>query len=314
MAVYTQLEHLPIFKNPVLTIGSFDGVHEGHQAILKKVVSLAQKIKGESILITFDPHPRKIIHPDQKLGLLTDKDKKIKLITALGIDHIVFAPFTRDFSMLSAEDYVMNFLVKNFHPHTIVLGYDHHFGHSREGNIDLLKKLIGDKVKIEEISAQLIDNAAVSSTKIRKALEKGKVEEAQEMLGRVFSFKATVVHGNKLGRKLGFPTANLQMKDPDVLLPKPAIYAVLIKVGHQLYKGMMNIGYRPTVTTERTLCLEVNIFDFNQDIYGQEVEVYFKNYIREEEKYETLDLLIQQLKEDERISRELLRDELLNWY
>lgn len=308
MAVFHGLKNLTKFKNPVLTIGSFDGVHKGHQVILKKVAALANAIDGESILITFDPHPRKIIHPDLKLGLLTDAAQKIELITQLGMHHIIMVPFTRDFSMLSAEAYITDFLIKNFNPHTIVLGYDHHFGHSREGDINLLKKLVGDKVNIEEIPAQLIDEAAVSSTKIRTDLLSGKIAEANEMLGRPFSFKATVVHGEKLGRKIGFPTANLKLNDSDILLPKPAIYAVLVKVNSVIYKGMMSIGYRPTVTDENRLTLEVNILDFSDDIYGQTIEVDFIAYIREEEKYDNLDLLIEQLEMDELETRKILQD------
>ena len=306
MAIFHGLKNLSQFKNPVLTIGSFDGVHEGHQVILKKVVSLANAIDGESILITFDPHPRKIIHPDQKLGLLTDAAQKIELITQLGMHHIIMVPFTRDFSMLSAEEYITDFLIKNFQPHTIVLGYDHHFGHSREGDINLLKGLIGEKVNIEEIPAQLIDEAAVSSTKIRSALLTGKIAEANEMLGRPFSFKATVIHGEKLGRKIGFPTANLKLNDSDMLLPKPAIYAVMAKVNSLVYKGMMSIGYRPTVTDENILTLEVNILDFSENIYGQTIEVDFIAFIRDEEKYDNLDLLIEQLKDDEIQTRMIL--------
>lgn len=308
MAVFHGLKNLTKFKNPVLTIGSFDGVHKGHQVILKKVAALANAIDGESILITFDPHPRKIIHPDLNLGLLTDATQKIELITKLGMHHIIMVPFTRDFSMLSAEEYITEFLVKNFNPHTIVLGYDHHFGHSREGDINLLKKLVGDKVNIHEIPAQLIDEAAVSSTKIRTDLLTGKIAEANEMLGRPFSFKATVIHGEKLGRKIGFPTANLKLNDSDILLPKPAIYAVLVKVNSEAYKGMMSIGYRPTVTDENRLTLEVNILDFSEDIYGQTIEVDFIAYIRDEEKYDNLDLLIQQLKKDEMETRRILKD------
>lgn len=306
MAIFKDLTKLPDFRKPVLTIGSFDGVHEGHQVILKKVASLANSIGGESILITFNPHPRKILHPDQELGLLTDPEQKIKLITSLGIDHIIMVPFTRDFSLLSAKEYVTEFLIKHFHPHTIVLGYDHHFGHSREGDIHLLKKLVKDQINIEEIPAQLIEAAAVSSTKIRVALSSGHIKEANEMLGRPYSFKASVIHGSKLGRKLGFPTANLQLKDPDVLLPKPAVYAVLVAFNEKVYKGMMSIGYRPTITDKKDLTLEVNILDFSEDIYGKFIEVSMIAFIRNEEKYESLERLIQQLKDDEEKTRLLL--------
>jgi len=306
MAIFYQLDKLPKFKNPVLTIGSFDGVHHGHRVILEKVVSLARAVKGESILITFYPHPRKIIHPDQPLGLLTAPEEKMKLITSLGIDHIVVVPFTRDFSMLSAREYVFDFLIKNFHPHTIVLGYDHHFGHNREGNIKHLKDWIGKEVNIAEIPVQLVDEASVNSTKIRKALLSGKVAEAAVMLERPFCFTATVIHGKKLGRRLGFPTANLKLNYPDMLLPQPAIYAVYVEWIGNIYKGMMSIGYRPTVSEDHQLTIEVNILDFSEDIYGQTLKISFMEYIREEENFPSLEILKEQLVNDEKKTRQLL--------
>lgn len=306
MAVFHQLDQLPAFRNPVLTIGSFDGVHHGHKVILSEVVKAAKAVDGESILITFEPHPRKIIHPEQPLGLLTSPEQKIALIEAEGIDHIVVVPFTRDFSMLSARAYVEDFLLKNFNPHTIIIGYDHRFGHSREGNIDLLKELVPSHVQIIEISAQLIDDAAVSSTKIRNALLKGNVQEAAEMLERPFSYKATVVHGNKIGRTIGYPTANLQPCYIDILIPGIGIYAVTVEWRGKHYKGMMSIGYRPTVTEEKVVTCEVNILDFEEDLYGQNLTVYFIQYLRGEEKFTSLDALKEQIALDELNTRKVL--------
>ena len=306
MAIYHQTEDLPRFINPVLTIGSFDGVHHGHKVILSEVVRAAKAAKGESILITFEPHPRKIIHPDQPLGLLTAPFQKYKLILAEGIDHIVVVPFTRDFSMLSAQQYVEEFLLRNFLPEMIVIGYDHHFGHSREGDINLLKKLAGDKVIVDEIPVQLIEDAAVSSTKIRNALLKGNVAEAEEMLERPFSLTGTVIHGNKLGRTIGYPTANLKPVYPDILIPGIGIYAVIAELSGKRYKAMMSIGYRPTVTDERNITLEVNILDFSEDIYGQELTIHFIKYLRAEEKFNSLDEMVQQIKRDETTARAVL--------
>lgn len=303
MAVYYDVNNLPAFTNPVLTIGSFDGVHFGHKAILSKVVARAREAKGESVLITFEPHPRKIIHPDQPLGLLSSLDQKIEWLLAEGIDHIVVVPFTRDFSMLSALQYIRDFLQAKFHPHTLVIGYDHHFGHSREGNIDLLRAELEPEVNIYEIPAQLIEDAAVSSTKVRKAIVQGKVAVATEMLSRPFSFSGLVVHGNKLGRTLGFPTANLQVVDQDVLMPGKGIYAVEVAHKGTMFKGMMSIGYRPTVTSEQTLTCEVNILDFSGDIYGQILTVYCHKYLRDELKFDTVAELVQQIKEDEAQTR-----------
>lgn len=299
MAVFHHLNNLPSFKNPVLTIGSFDGVHHGHKVILSEVVKAAKAVDGESILITFEPHPRKIIHPEQPLGLLTAPEQKIALMEAEGIDHIVVVPFTRDFSMLSAKEYVVDFLLSNFRPHTIIIGYDHHFGHSREGNIDLLKSLVPPEIHVIEISAQLIDEAAVSSTKVRNALLQGQVHEAADMLERSYSLQAMVVHGSKIGRTIGYPTANLQPSYPDILMPGIGIYAVMVAWEGGLYKGMMSIGYRPTVTSEKVITCEVNILDFNEDLYGQLLTVYFVQYIRGEEKFDSLDALKEQIALDE---------------
>lgn len=307
MAVFHQFRDLPVFRNPVLTIGSFDGVHHGHKVILSEVVKAAKAVNGESILITFEPHPRKIIHPEQPLGLLTAPEQKIKLIEAEGIDHIFVVPFTRDFSMLSAAEYVTDFLVRHFKPHTIVIGYDHHFGHSREGNIELLRSMLEPEVGIAEIPAQLIEDAAVSSTKIRNALLKGNVREAAEMLERPYSFTATVVHGNKLGRTIGYPTANLQPVYSDLLIPGIGIYAVKVSCGNQDYKGMMSIGYRPTVVDEGTVTIEVNIFDFAGEIYGQRITVFCMEYLRGEEKFDSLEALKEQIGRDEINSRTILQ-------
>jgi len=297
--VFHQLNNLPTFKNPVLTIGSFDGVHHGHKVILSEVVKAAKAVDGESILITFEPHPRKIIHPEQPLGLLTSPEQKIALMEAEGIDHIVVVPFTRDFSMLSAKEYVEDFLLKNFNPHTIIIGYDHHFGHSREGNIELLKALVAPHVQVIEISAQLIEDAAVSSTKIRKALLQGNVSEAAEMLERSYCFKALVVHGNKLGRTIGYPTANLQAAYSDILIPGIGIYAVMVEWKGELHEGMMSIGLRPTVTEDKVVTCEVNILDFSEDLYGQFLTVHFVQYLRGEEKFNSLDELKKQIALDE---------------
>lgn len=306
MAVFHNLNNLPAFKNPVLTIGSFDGVHHGHKVILSEVVKAAKAIDGESILITFEPHPRKIIHPEQPLGLLTAPEQKIELILAEGIDHIVVVPFNRDFSMLSAKEYVQDFLLQNFKPNAIIIGYDHRFGHSREGDINLLKALLPATVAVHEIPAQLIEQAAVSSTKIRNALLSGQIEIADEMLERSYAYKATVVHGNKIGRTIGYPTANLKPVYSDILVPGIGIYAVWVAWNHAMYKGMMSIGYRPTVTDIKEITVEVNILDFNEDLYGQELTVHFIEYLRGEEKFDSLDALKAQIARDEIAARKCL--------
>ncbi len=307
MSVFYQYHDLPIFKNPVITIGSFDGVHNGHRCILKEVVKAAKDIDGESVLITFEPHPRKIIQPNIPLGLLTSTAYKTQLLLEAGIDHIIVAPFTRDFSMMSAESYVKDFLIKNFNPKKIIVGYDHRFGHSREGNLVLLKSLIGATVALQEIPAQLIDNAAVSSTKIRNAIINGNVEDAAIMLDRPHAYSAVVVHGNKIGRTIGFPTANLQTEDNDILLPGIGIYAVLVSLKDRTFKGMMSIGYRPTVGHETNITCEVNLLDFNEEIYGEHLTVQFLKRLRGEEKFESLEALKTQIAQDEINTREVLK-------
>lgn len=308
MAIFKDLKQLPQFHNPVLTIGSFDGVHHGHKAILEHVVQEARKINGESILITFHPHPRKIIQPEVHLGLLTSPEQKMELISQEGIDHIVVVPFSREFSMLSAADYIENFLWKNFHPVAIVLGYDHHFGHSREGNIHLLEAILSPKVKISEIPAQLVEDAAVSSTKIRKALREGRIEVANEMLERPFSLKGTVIHGEKMGRKLGFPTANLRLDFPDILIPKQGVYIAQSIFDGKSYPSMMSIGVRPTINDKNICSIEVHLLDFNEDMYGQDLTIEFLHYLRPEVTCASLEELTQLMKEDEIATRQYFEE------
>ncbi len=290
-------EELPVFNKAVVTIGSFDGVHHGHKTILRTVAASARSIGGESILVTFDPHPRKVINPEVSLGLLCTPDEKYKLVLNEGIDHIVVVPFSRDFSMMSAEDYIHNFLYKNFKPHKIVIGYDHKFGHSREGDIHLLKRAL-PQVQIEEIAPQLLEDAAISSSKIRKALHKGDIVHAGEMLERFYTLTGTVIHGKKLGHTIGFPTANIQVSNPDVLVPAEGVYAVVVAVDKNAYGGMLNIGYNPTVSNEGLWSCEVNIFDFNENIYGKSITLYFISRLRNEEKFAGINALIHQLNAD----------------
>lgn len=299
MAVFFDTNHLPAFKNAVVTIGTFDGVHLGHRAILKEVVQHAQEINGESILITFEPHPRKLLFPNQPLGLLTPLDNKLQLITEAGIEHIVVAGFTTEFSQLTAREYIEHFLVKHFKPHTIIIGYDHHFGHDRTGDISLLRQYAPEYgYQVVEIAPQLIEEAAVSSTKIRKALQDGQVTIAAEMLGRPYSISGTVIKGAQLGCTIGYPTANIQVGDADQLIPAIGIYAVKANWKGQQLKGMLSIGYNPTVSDEHVIHIEVNIFDFNETIYDDTLEVYFISRLRNEEKFPSLEALTAQLHQD----------------
>ena len=299
MAVYHDISALPDFHNAVITVGTFDGVHKGHKAILQKVVEHARSQHGESILITFDPHPRKLLFPHQPLGIITPLDEKIKLVLATGIDHIVVVPFTTEFSRLTCTGYIEKFLLKNFRPKSIVIGYDHRFGHDRLGDIDMLKHYAPvHNYQLIEIPAQLIDTAAVSSTRIRHAIKEGNMQEAALMLGRYYSLKGTVEHGRKLGRTIGYPTANLKPLDAAQKIPAIGIYTIQAIHNGTLYNGMLSIGHNPTVTDKKDLKIEANLFDFNKEIYGEELEIIFIRKIRDEQKFGSLDELKNQLHHD----------------
>jgi riboflavin kinase/FMN adenylyltransferase len=307
MAVFHDIDNLPAFNNAVLTVGTFDGVHKGHRVIINEVVSHAHKVGGESVLITFDPHPRKLLFPDEPLGIITPLEDKERLLHEAGISHIIVVPFTREFSNLSAREYVEQFLVGRFHPHSIVIGYDHHFGHDRQGNIHMLKEYAPvHNYELIEIPAQLIDAAAVSSTRIRKAIKEGRVADAAQMLGRNYSIKGTVVHGNKLGRTIGYPTANIDPLDKEQSIPAIGVYTIQARHKGKVYGAMMSIGYNPTVTDKKEVRIEANIFDFDLDIYGDELEIIFIERLRNEQKFPSLEALIDQLHIDKKDSLSIL--------
>jgi riboflavin kinase/FMN adenylyltransferase len=312
MRVFRDLNNLPAFKNSVITIGTFDGVHKGHQKLIERINFLAQQNEGESIIITFHPHPRIVINPEDKtLRLLNTIDEKVALLEKYGVDNVVIVPFSRDFSEQTAEDYISNFLVKNFSPKNIVIGYDHKFGKNRTGDYHLLEQM-KDRFgySMEEISKETLDDIGISSTKIRNALQSADIKLANELLGHNYTVSGTVVRGLQNGRKLGFPTANLQVADEYKLIPKTAIYAVKVTdaaVPGQSYKGMLSIGYNPTFEgKEQTI--EVNILDYNKDIYGNTLTLEFIEYIRNEKKFDSLDALIAEIKNDEWKTREILND------
>ncbi|PZF74450.1 bifunctional riboflavin kinase/FAD synthetase [Taibaiella soli] len=307
MAVFYDITKLPAFHNAVITIGTFDGVHLGHRAILGELKRLAAERHGESVVLTFEPHPRKLLFPDQPLKLLTPLSKKVSLIMEAGIQHVVVIPFTKEFANLSATEYIEQFLVKNFHPDCIIIGYDHKFGHDRTGDISLLKQYAGKcHYHVDEIPAQLIDAAAVSSTKIRKALNDGRVAEATHMLGRPYSVEGTVIAGAQRGRTIGYPTANIRPSDPEQLVPANGVYAVRVRHNETWLNGMLNIGFNPTVTTEKIRHIEVNLFDFNADIYNETLEVAFISRLRDEKKFGSLDELKQALHNDKETATQIL--------
>ena len=299
MAVFYNTDDLKSFNNAVITIGTFDGVHLGHLTILQQVVAHAKELGGESIVLTFEPHPRKLLFPNQPIRIITPLEEKIKLITQAGIDHVFVVPFTTSFAALSAEAYIKDFLVKYLHPKGIVIGYDHQFGHDRAGNIKLLQAYENQLgFKVYEIPAKQIEDAAVSSTKIRNSLTAGNVTDANKMLGRQYSLKGSVVSGAQLGRTLGFPTANVKPSDAEQIIPGNGVYAIKAIVGTETFYGMINIGIRPTVSNELSLHIEAHLFDFNKDIYNQEIEIVFAERLRDEQRFPSLDALKEQLGHD----------------
>jgi riboflavin kinase/FMN adenylyltransferase len=309
MKVHRDIENLPAFRNAVITIGTFDGVHMGHRQIINKLKDEASAINGETVIITFHPHPRKVV-ASTILGirLINTLDEKLQLLEQMGIDHVVVVPFTDAFANQPAEDYIKNFLIEKFHPHTIIIGYDHRFGKERKGDYVLLEKKAAEYgYVLKEIPRHVLDEISISSTKIREALLEGKIEVADKLLGYEFFFSGVVVHGDKLGRKLGYPTANLKIPDEEKITPGNGIYAVYAQpegYDHRL-KGMMSIGFRPTVDGKKRV-IEVNIFDFDKEIYDETLKVYVKKYLREELKFNDLDELIKQIGQDKIESMKVL--------
>jgi riboflavin kinase/FMN adenylyltransferase len=303
MRVHNNIAALPAFTNAVVTIGTFDGVHLGHRQIIEQLKKEALRIGGETVIVTFDPHPRKIVST-KPLQLINTLAEKIERLAMQEIDHLVIVPFTLDFSAQTADAYVENFLISKFHPHTVIIGYDHRFGNNRSGDFKLLEQYAARHAfELIEIPGQVINEVTISSTKIREALLAGKLDDAYRFLGYDYFFEGRVTEGNKLGRTLGYPTANLQIEDEDKLVPGNGVYAVLVQTINEpndagiFYKGMMNIGIRPTVDGTKRM-IEVNIFDFDKDIYGQTLGVYLKKYLRGEQKFSGLDALKKQLAKD----------------
>jgi len=298
---YELAPSLPVFNNAVLTIGTFDGVHKGHQKIIQQLKETATNVNGETVIITFHPHPRKIVSSvPGDVKLLTTLQEKISLLEQAGIDHLVVVPFDHHFSNLSAEAYITDFIVAYFKPHTVVIGYDHHFGKGRLGNFQLLNQ-VGQKLgfEVNEISEQVLQESVVSSTKIRTSIADHDIETANAFLGYPYFFDGLVVEGNKLGRTIGYPTANLHIASEEKLIPCDGVYAVRVTINNSntVHDGMMNIGVRPTIDGKKRV-VEVNIFDFDADIYGAQVKVSLYYYLRGEFKFEGLDALKIQLLQD----------------
>lgn len=302
MRIYNQLSDFKKLTNAIVTIGTFDGVHYGHQKIIKRLCELAKLNGGESVILTFFPHPRMIIDPEnQRLKMINTIAEKAEILKNLGVDHLIITPFTRDFSNISPADYIKNILVNTIGTKQLIVGYDHRFGKDRQGGMKELEAYA--KVydfNIEEIPEQDINDVAVSSTKIRTALLEGDVSLAASYLGYHFSINGPVIKGDKIGRTIGFPTANIFVEETYKLIPGDGIYAVTVEMNKKqpvTYKGMAYIGQRPTING-MTRNIEVNIFDFNEEIYGQTIKMNFLKFLRHDVKFTGLEALKEQLHQD----------------
>ena len=319
MQLHTSINHLHVFKNAAITIGTFDGVHTGHLQIINQLEKEAKQTNGESVLITFDPHPRMVLNTGRNqdpIKLLNTLPEKIELLNKQSIDHLVIVPFTSGFSNQSAEEYIKDFLVARFRPKTIITGYDHRFGKNRTGDYKLLEKYQHPfNYAVKEIPEHVLHHVTISSTKIRQALSAGDISTANEYLGYDYFFEGRVIDGNKLGRTLGYPTANILIDDENKLVPGNGIYAVSVAIEQKSrgtgfidadeYNGMMSIGIRPTIGGNEVV-IEANIFDFHEDIYNHRIRVYVKHFLRQEEKFKNLEELKEAMANDKMNAMRLL--------
>jgi len=301
--IFSSIGEFKTDKQVVATLGTFDGVHLGHQMIIKKLVSAAKEFEAESLVLTFFPHPRMVLKQDHGIRLLNTLEEKQELLANLGLDNLVVQKFDMDFANLSAEEFVKHVLVETFNISKIIIGYDHRFGKNRTADIHDLKRFgrfYG--FEVEEISAQEIDHVSISSTKVRTALEAGNIALANEFLGYAYHFSGTVIHGKKLGRTLGFPTANFEISESYKMIPQNGIYVVESEIEGEVVKGMMSIGINPTFENHPHT-IEVNFLDWSGDLYNKTLKVRILDRIRDEQKFNSLEELVNRLKEDELATR-----------
>lgn len=310
MQIHKGIDNFPKLAFAILTSGTFDGVHTGHQKILNRLLEIKkQKPNSQTVVLTFFPHPRMVLQPSKPFELLYTLEEKAAKLARLGIDHFLVIPFTKEFAATSSKDYIQNILINTINTRKLVIGYNHRFGRNREGGFDYLTTHQANyPFEIEEISRHDVQEIGVSSTRAREALLEGNVELAREYLGEFYPLSGKVVEGKKLGRKLGFPTANLEIKENYKLIPAKGVYAVKVKYKAVFYDGMLNIGNRPTVSRNLNASIEVHIFDFDADIYGQNLEILFVKRLREEKKYDSLEALKKQLLQDKMDSLVVLKN------
>ncbi|WP_291286074.1 bifunctional riboflavin kinase/FAD synthetase [Flavobacterium sp.] len=300
MKLFHSINDFQSTKKTILTLGTFDGVHIGHKKILERITQNTENGKYESLVLTFFPHPRMVLQEKSEIKLLNTIAEKSKLLEATGIENLVIHPFNESFSRLTAEEFVHSILVDQFHIQKIIIGHDHRFGRNRTANIDDLIAFGHEYgFEVEQISAQEIQDVSVSSTKIRKALNEGNMALANDYLGYSYFLTGEVVQGKQLGRTIGFPTANLHIDEDYKLIPKAGVYVVKALIDQKEVSGMMNIGFNPTVNGQKQT-IEVNLFDFDADLYGKKIQVSLLQYLREEQKFGSVDLLKEQLNQDKK--------------
>ncbi|KUO67049.1 MAG: bifunctional riboflavin kinase/FMN adenylyltransferase [Lutibacter sp. BRH_c52] len=313
MKIYTDLAEYTSKNKTFVTIGTFDGVHIGHQKVLSNLVLSAEKNNASSVLLTFFPHPRMVLQKNTDIKLINTLEERIELLKKTGLDSLVIHEFTEDFAEKTALDFVKNVLVDHLKIANLIIGYDHRFGKNREGNFDQLSEygnIFG--FEVNKISQQEIDHITISSTKIRKAIELGNIEEANRYLGYHFMLKGEIVKGNNLGEKIGFPTANLSIKESYKLLPKTGSYIVKSELENQTVYGMMNIGYNPTVKGKKQT-IEIHFFDFNKDLYGKKIQIDVLKFLRDEQKFDSVEVLKKQLVNDRQKSLKIIADNLFGF-
>lgn len=300
MKVYHDIKDFRKIPNAIVTIGTFDGVHLGHQAVFKQMVDKARQIGGETVVITFFPHPRIVISPnDNRLRLITSQEDKIEHLRRSNIDNLIIINFTKEFSHTSSEDFIKDYVVRYIQPAILVIGYDHHFGSNRSGDFDTLSKLgMEFHFAVEKINEQDIEDIIISSTKIRSALQQGDIKLANKLLGYSYSTSGIVTHGDSIGRTLGFPTANISIKPEYQLIEKTGVYATIAKVDGKDYPSMTYIGRRPTISNGLPTSTETYIMDFDGDLYGKEIRVTFVDRVRDEMTFDNLERLKSQIQED----------------
>lgn len=287
-------------QHAAITIGVFDGVHKGHKEILNRVLEIAKNINGQSVVVTFWPHPRLVLKQDNNIKLINTLEEKQMLLEKHGIDHLIIIPFTENFSQQTSEEFIKNILIDKLHVKHLVVGFNHHFGRDREGNFEQIQKYAQTyQFEVEKLDAKIIENEHVSSTKIRNALGIGDIQTANSFLGYNYSITGSVVDGNKIGRDIGFPTANIQIDHNFKLLPKEGVYVVETEINKQKYPAMLNIGFKPTLNQpEKALSIEAHIIGFADNIYKKSITIYFHKRIRDELKFDNIEQLKNQLFSD----------------